>query len=154
MSSLRSAGEGAFVSTLLQPALKQYVEAHHGELPTDLLQLRPYFESPVEDAILQRWEVAPAETIKALGLGGDIVITQRAPLDEVYDQRFGLGLYGVGSTDWLSSSIRDTMAEVNRAFAAANHGEFTADLYQLLPYATTPEQQAALHKLIERKSGE
>jgi hypothetical protein len=66
------------------------------EWPPDLPQLRPYFESPVEDALLQRWEVAPA---------------------------------------------------------AANQGEVAADLDRLLPYATIPEQQAALHKRIERSSG-
>jgi hypothetical protein len=71
----------------------------------------------------------------------------------VYDTRFGLGLHGVGSTDWLSSTDRDTMVGLYRAFAAANHDEVVADLHQLLPYATTPEQQAALHKRIERSSG-
>ena len=153
LSAMRSAGEGRFVSKILEPALKQYVEAHHGEWPADLLQLRPYFESPVEDTILQRWEVAPAATIKALNMGGDKTITQRASVDEVYDTRFVLGLHGVGSGDWLSTTDRDTMTEVRRAFAAANLGEVATDLDQLLPYATTPEQQVALDKRIERSSG-
>jgi RNA polymerase sigma factor (sigma-70 family) len=86
-------------------------------------------------------------------LRGERIITQRVPVDEVYDTRFVLGLHGVGSADWLSTTDRDTMTEVRRAFAAANLGAVAADLHQLLPYATTPEQQAALHKRIERSSG-
>ncbi|MCI0350640.1 MAG: hypothetical protein L0Z53_14545, partial [Acidobacteriales bacterium] len=154
LSSLRAAGENKFITTLLRPALKEYGRANNGQLPADLSQLQSYFKSPVDEAILQRWEVAPAETVKALGLGGDVIITQRAPVDELYDTRFGIGPNGFGSTDFLSSLTRDILTPVHRAFAAANNGKFPEDTSQLLPYAVTPEQQAALQKMIQKKAAD
>jgi RNA polymerase sigma factor (sigma-70 family) len=144
LSAIRGAGEHKFLTTVLQPALKEYSTVNNGALPADLSQLQPYFGSAVDTAILQRWEVAPAATVQALGMGGDVIITQRAPVDDIYDTRYGLGPNGYGSTDFLSSLTRDALAQVNRAFAAANNGRYPDDLSQLLPYAATPAQQSAL----------
>ncbi|MCI0744281.1 MAG: sigma-70 family RNA polymerase sigma factor [Verrucomicrobia subdivision 3 bacterium] len=152
LSALRASAENKFITTLLQPALKEYGRANNGQFPADLSQLQPYFKSSVDAAILQRWEVAPAATVKALGMGGDVIITQKAPVDDLYDTRFGIGPNGFGSTDFLSSLTRDVLAPVNQAFAAANNGKFPEDLSQLLPYAVTPEQQAALQKLIQKRA--
>jgi hypothetical protein len=73
-------------------------------------------------------------------------------VDDVYDTRFGIGPNGWGSTDFLSSLTRDAMTAVNKAFQAANNGQWPTDVSQLLPYAVTPEQQAAVQKLIQRKA--
>jgi hypothetical protein len=152
LSTLRGIGERKFISTMLQPALKRYLEANGQNLPADLSQFQTYFKSPVDDAVLQRWHIAPAETVKALQMGGDMIITQKVPVDDVYDTRFGIGPNGWGSTDFLSSLTRDAMTAVNKAFQAANNGQWPTDVSQLLPYAVTPEQQAAVQKLIQRKA--
>jgi hypothetical protein len=39
----------------------------------------------VNDAMLQRSEIAPAKTVQSLGLGGDAIITLKAPVDDVFD---------------------------------------------------------------------
>jgi hypothetical protein len=46
------------------------------------------------------------------------------------------------------------MNPVFEAYRAAHNGQWQTDLSDLLPYATTPEQQAALQKLILRKSAQ
>jgi hypothetical protein len=130
------------------------MEANNGRFPTDFSQLQPFFKSQVDEAILQRWEIAPASTIKSLRLGGDVVITQKAPVDDVYDTRFGIGPHGFGSTDFLSSLTRDALAPLNQAFSAANNGRFPENLSQLFPYVSTPEQKAALEKLIQKRASE
>ena len=150
LSTLRSAGENK-VGQMIKKALTGYMRAND-QLPTDLAQLQPYFDSPLDDAILQRWEIAPAETVKSLGLGGDVIITQKAPVDEVFDTRYGIGPIGYGSTDFLSRDNANTMNPVWEAFRAAHNGQWPDDDSQLLPYATTPEQQAALQKLMLRDS--
>jgi transcription-repair coupling factor (superfamily II helicase) len=43
------------------------------------------------------------------------------------------------------------MIPVAKAFSAANNGKEATDVSQLLPYATTPDQQAAIQKLIQRQ---
>ena len=46
---------------LVQPALQKYVRTHNSQFPTDLAQLRPYFKSPVDDAVLERWQIVPSQ---------------------------------------------------------------------------------------------
>jgi RNA polymerase sigma factor (sigma-70 family) len=152
LSSLRNACENK-VANMLQKALKVYIQNNSGQLPTDLSQLQPYFDSPMDDAVLQRWEIAPASTVKSLSMGGDVIITQKAPVDDVFDTRYGIGPNGFGSADFLSSTdTYKTMQPVFDAFRAAHNGQWQTDMSQLAPYATTPEQQAALQKLILRQS--
>jgi hypothetical protein len=128
------------------------MRANTGQFPTDLAQLQPYFTPPVDDAILQRWEITSPKTVPNLGVGGDGIITQRAPVDDVFDSRFGVGSSGSGSVDFLTTQTQDLVAPIYKAFLAANSGQNPTDISQLLPYATTPEQQAALQKLILRNS--
>lgn len=152
LSAIRAAGEGK-VATMLQKALAGYMQANSKQVPTDLGQLQSYFDTPVDDAILQRWEIAPAKTVPNLGLGGDVIITQKAPVDDVFDSRWGIGPGGgVGSTDFLFSEITETMKPVWEAYRAAHNGEWSKDTSQLEPYLTTPEQRAAFDKLMLRNS--
>jgi RNA polymerase sigma factor (sigma-70 family) len=151
LASLRSAAESK-VASMLQKALKAYLQSSSGQMPTDLVQLQPYFDSPVDDAILQRWEIAPASTVQSLGMGGDVIITQKAPVDDVFDTRYGIGPNGFGSTDFLPNEIFETMKPVFDAYRAAHNGQWQTEMSQLLPYATTPEQQTALQKLMLKKS--
>jgi RNA polymerase sigma factor (sigma-70 family) len=147
LSTLRKAGEGKF-ATMLNRAVIGYLKNNAGQMPTDLAQLQSYFDSPVDDAILQRWEIAPANTIRSLGMGGNSIITQKAPVDDQFDTRYGIGPSGFGTTDFLNSELGDTLAPVYEAYSAAHNGQAGATSVQLLPYATTPEQQAAIQKFI------
>ena len=152
-SALRGAAEGKF-APMLKKALDKYLKANNKQFPTDLAQLQSYFETPVDGAILQRWEIAPASTVKNLGLGGDVIITQKDAVDDVYDTRYGIGPHGSGSTDFLSSKTRDTMKPIYEAFRHANNGDNPDDISQLLPYASTAEQKAALEKMIQRRTAQ
>jgi hypothetical protein len=151
LSTLRKAGEGK-VAAMLKKALAGYMQGSNGQLPTDLAQLQPYFDSPLDDAILQRWEIAPANVIHSLKMGGDAVITQKAPVDEVFDTRFGIGPNGFGQTGFLPDETYVTLNPVFEAYRAAHNGQWQTDMSQLVPYVKTPEQQAALQKLILRDS--
>jgi RNA polymerase sigma factor (sigma-70 family) len=151
LASLRNAAESK-VAFMLQKALKTYLQSSSGQMPTDLDQLQPCFDSPMDDAILQRWEIAPASTVQSLGMGGDVIITQKAPVDDVFDTRYGIGPNGFGSTDFLPNEIFETMKPVFDAYRAAHNGQWQTEMSQLLPYATTPEQQTALQKLMLKKS--
>jgi hypothetical protein len=151
LSAIRGAGEGK-VAAKLQKALAAYMRGSNGQFPTDLSQLQPFFDSPMDDAILQRWEIVPAKTVENVKMGGDVSITQTAPVDDVFDWRIVIGPNGWGSTDFLSLTTRETMNPVWEAYRAAHGGEWPNDPSQLQPYVTTPEQRAALEKLTLRES--
>ena len=59
---LRQLAENRF-SKHLQAALRKYLEAHNSQAPTDLAQVQPYFEPPMDNAVLQRWKIAPASEV-------------------------------------------------------------------------------------------
>ena len=94
LNHLRVAGETHFVDSQLQPALKIYVEANHGKFPADLAQLQPFFQPPVDGAILQRYEIVPHEKVPDAHWGGDWVVTQKSPVDRDYDRRLVVGAEG------------------------------------------------------------
>jgi hypothetical protein len=152
LSEMRSAGENKF-SWMLFKAIDAYRRGNNRQSPTDLAQLLPYFDSQVDDAILQRWTMLPSDSFPNMRLGGDMVITQKTPVDDVFDRRYIIGASGGwGNTDFLESEIRETMTPVLEAYQATHSQSPLDDFSQLRPYATTPEQRAALEKLILRQS--
>ena len=99
LSSLRDTAENLFIQRSLMPALNQYAQANNGQFPTDISQLQPYFDPPVDGSVLQRWEVAPHSAVPNVGVG-DMMITQVAAVDPEYDQR-----YAVGGTGSMASTV-------------------------------------------------
>ncbi len=155
LSGLRGAAESKFASDL-RPALSKYIKASGGQFPTDLSQVQPYFKSPVDDAILQRWEIAPADKIPNVRVGGDWIITQKAAVDEEYDGAFVIGPSGYGTTNFKTvasdrdmESVKNVLDPAYQAYLSANGGKDPSDPSLLAPYLTTPEQQAALKRFQE-----
>jgi hypothetical protein len=94
MSSLRANAETRIMDRLMAAFLR-FSQSHNGQLPTDLAQLTSYLDSPLADAILQRYEILPATNLVSELQGfGDWVITQKAPVNEKLDVRFANGLTG------------------------------------------------------------
>ena len=95
MSNLRFDGEMEFARRATK-ALQLFVQANSGQFPADLAQLKPYFESPVEDAILDRYQIVPAKSLNIQpGPVGDWVITQKAPVNPELDARLVINLRGM-----------------------------------------------------------
>lgn len=55
-AQLREAAKGHFAMQLAQ-ALDRYLKANNDELPTGLTELRSYFESPINDEIIDRYKL-------------------------------------------------------------------------------------------------
>ena len=104
-------------------------------------------------AVENRWKIAPGQTVPSVGVG-EVIITQKAPpVDEVFDTRQVIGSGGgQGGTDFLPPETWAAMKPVYEAYRAAHNGQWQTDFSELQPYARTPEQQAALQKLILRNS--
>jgi RNA polymerase sigma factor (sigma-70 family) len=99
MSTVRANAE-LRVLDILHGALRQYGQANNGQFPRELSQLSPYFRSPVDDAILDRYEIVRTDSlVSELQRGEDWVITQKAPVDEVWDARLTTGLTTGGMAD-------------------------------------------------------
>ena len=149
LSHLRELAEDRF-STHLQAALRKYLEAHHSQAPTDLAQVQPYFEPPMDNAVLDRWKIAPASEVPNVRIGkSDWIVTQKALLmDEEYDWR--MVIIPTGNSSGRSESVRLLFPAIG-AFQKANEGRDYENLSQLIPYVTTPEQRAALDRLLQNE---
>ena len=151
MSGLRGLAEQKFAN-ITQRALTIFSTAYQKPFPTDLSQLQPYFDPPVDASILQRWEILPpGATIPGIGNEGPFV-TQKAPVDDLIDRRWAVGTWGSACTDFLNSEIQDVMKPVYQAYSAANNGVYASDPSEYLPFTTTSAQQAAVQKLVQQSA--
>ncbi|MEO7300100.1 MAG: sigma-70 family RNA polymerase sigma factor [Verrucomicrobiota bacterium] len=158
MSSLRGSAENKF-GNMLQPALKKYLAANSNQWPTDLSQLQPYFKSPVDEAVLQRYKIFPAEELRNFHFDDNWIISQKAAIDEEYDSRMGLGSNGWGTSGgaWkpqtvaLDSAIK-ILTPAMKDYKSANNGIEPSEPAQLLPYLKTPDEKAALQKVIQARN--
>ena len=127
--------------------MKKYSPANNGQIASDLSQILPYLESPIENAILQRYQLLPADGLSSIKLGGDWVIALTVPVDAEYDQQIAIGPNGSGSASFQGAREINTLTPALKAYAAANNGQEPKNPSDLLPYLTTSEQQAAFQKL-------
>ena len=150
LAELRSTAENNFASQALD-AIKKYAATNNGEFPADISRLQPYFSPPMDDAILQRWKVAPGSANPGVGVG-DMIITEKAPVDAAVDRQWAIGANGYGSSTYLLGDMSAeiaTLKPVLKAYTADHGGAGPSDPSQVLPYLTTPEQQAAYQKLMK-----
>jgi hypothetical protein len=145
---LRQLAENRFANQL-QAALRKYLEAHNSQAPTDLAQVQPYFEPPMDNAVLQRWKIAPASEVPNVRIGtSDWIVTQEAlPIDEEYDLRMVIIPTATAPRGMTCQIIVSAIG----AFQTANEGRDYENPSQLMPYVTTPEQRAALDRLLENE---
>ena len=151
-ASLRAGGESHFLN-VAEKALRKYLEANQGQFPPDLAQLKPYFENPPTDEMLQRYQIVPASDIPQANLGGkpaDSLITLKV---QDSDALMTLGPTGVSGSSYQDSEIMAILAPAMKALLAATpmiNGKKQMDIQQLSPYLTTPEQRAAYQQLMQR----
>jgi len=126
MSQLRKTAKGNFASIAAE-AVVNYRNDHVGQVPTNLSQLRPYFKTPVDDAILQRYAILPAEAV-AMNFSPAVtwVIAEKAPIDPVCDERLTIGGGGWGYGPYTLRAQPTTSRSTN--YPATRAGRWQEDL--------------------------
>lgn len=92
LAALRSAAKQKFAEQL-SAALRKYVAVTAGRLPLGVDALAPYFNPPMEPAILQEYEVVRMSDGHAPPAGVSF-IRQRSVVDADYDSRYGVDASG------------------------------------------------------------
>ena len=150
LSKLRGRAENRFAKVLF-PMLQAYIRANGGKFPSDTSQLQPFISGDIDVAMLQRYKVVPQSVVPNVRMGGDSVITQAGLVDSQFDQTSVIGPRGTGTTSVPPGLLQEQslIMPAIRAYQAANGSRHT-DILQVLPYATTPEQQAIIQKWAQR----
>lgn len=151
MSRIRSIGEGRFAG-LASEALRTYLKNHNDQFPSEMSELAGVFEDDVNDAVLDRWMIADSDLVKNVRVGEDYIITQKAPVDDLFDQRHVVGSNGRGSTDFFSSKSEELFSELSQIYQDSNNGEQPKNPSKLLPYVRTPEDQEVFDKWLLKGS--
>jgi len=91
LSKLRNTAKHKFATHALQ-AVDKFAAANNGQMPTDLSLLKPYFDVPVDDAMLQRYQVLPPAD--GSSLQDNWVMGEKMRVDPDYDQHLYKRKYG------------------------------------------------------------
>ena len=78
-------------ANMLSKALHGYTDANSGQLPADMLQLKPYFDSGVDETTLRRYEILQTGKMEDVPNAGVIILAEKTPVDSQYDTRLVLG---------------------------------------------------------------
>ncbi len=159
LAVLRGAGKRAF-TRYMQSAMTAYVQASGGMLPPNVEALGPYFDPPVDSAILPRYEILRSGNMKDLPKEGLMIVREKAAIDEDFDGRFGLYTNGGPFTvagggnnarTWISDpdGYDGMISKARVQFARANNGAKAAGLEQLAPYIDPPLAPEKLKQLID-----
>jgi hypothetical protein len=137
----------------LSKAIMAY-KAKHGQAVSQVADLKPYLNPPLEDDILRRYDYVPdvprkpGEALKVNGtlIVGPVerVILKEIPVDEDYDTHLVL----MNNATMVSSvsKLGDALSQAERAFNKANPGQTPSRVDQLRPFITAPVEETALRE--------
>lgn len=131
LNSLRSHAKQKF-GNQVQKALRKFAEANGDALPSDLSQLQPYFDQPVDAAMLGRYKM-----IQGGGKYSDsnpdvdraLVEEIATPVDQEYDTLYQF--YRNGSSSRSYNAVSDALENATRRYAEANNGQLPRNASQL-----------------------
>jgi len=150
LGRVRYEGKNHFAS-MIQKALNKFTDANNGNRPNDVSQLKPFFDPPTEDSLLQRYRVLTQEEQQTSWLEGGVFV-EKSVLDKWHDNLFVIGPQKIGigpGPQPLRLSFPHELMPVMQAYQNANNRQTPDDFSKLNPYVTTPEQKAALENLIK-----
>jgi RNA polymerase sigma factor (sigma-70 family) len=106
LSQLRRDAKRTFANSI-GDALANYIAGNNGQLPGDISQLGSYFNPPVDETILQRYQLLQTGNLSDIP-NNEPLIAEKAPVDDQYDTLFtisatGYSYQGTG-TSWVNGS--------------------------------------------------
>ena len=130
---------------MTRKAIKKFAEANDRALPGDLSQLKPFFETPVDDAMLSRYSLL--QTGKLADIPNEYLFAEKTPpVDDQFDSHFEFGMHGTHSSSVNDPGdiVWDSLVQ----FAQAHNGNLPADAPQLIPYLRRPLDQAKVQEIL------
>ena len=128
--------------------LAQALNANVGLMPSELTQLKPYFDVPIDETTLQRYQflLHPGTLHDNLS---DIIVEEIAPpVDDEYDTSHSMGLHSGG---WGKVNlIADAVAVAAKGYARANNGQTPSEPAQIAPYLKQPLDPLLVQKYLSR----
>jgi hypothetical protein len=135
LGSLRSRAKGIF-GGMMQKAVRQYVEANGGTLPTEMAELQLYMDPPADPALLDRYALVASGTLGDAQRGRTIITEKAPPLDNEFDSHFEFSLNS--SYSHTVNRNGDALEAAAVAYAQANKGLLPFEPSEITPYLKEP----------------
>jgi RNA polymerase sigma factor (sigma-70 family) len=148
LSQLRNRAKSYFAEKV-QAGLGEYLKANDGRMPTEMMQLAPYFHPPVDQAILQRYElpaVQPPDSPPMYKIS-EVPIWEKAPVDDYYD---ALARFGTKFTMMQGVSAKGNAVSAAIKEFRASHGGAVPSAEEIAPYLKADIDPAYLKEALTR----
>lgn len=143
-ADLRNQADHRF-QQIVQAALCAFAKRNSDAFPTDLAELLPYFENPIDSRMLSRWTILQQKEVREFKLAepDEKLVTQAAAIDEGFDQRIVFNAERSVSTSF-NGRFTETWRRLSELYRAANGDRNPVTVSDLLPLATDPKDREIL----------
>jgi RNA polymerase sigma factor (sigma-70 family) len=117
LGGLRNAAKQKF-GNILRNALKEYAAANNNQLPPSLAALKPYFQEPIDDSILQRYALTQSGDLANVPPKSFLVAEQAPPADDQHDMNYQFSMNAIRAT-----SVGKDGGENGLVISGEEHGE-------------------------------
>jgi hypothetical protein len=145
LHNLRNSAKQAFGS-MTRDAIKSFAAANDGALPGDLSQLKPFFETPVDDAILARYSLLQTGKLADAPQNEFLFAETAPPVDGEFDSSFQFRMNGTRAS--TVNDPGDIVWDSLSQFAKAHDGNLPVDAPHLMPYLTRPLDQGKVQEIL------
>ena len=145
LHQLRNSAKQAFGDIAME-AIKKYAQANSGALPGDWSQLKPFFDTPLEDATLARYSLLQTGRLADVPQNEYLVAEKAPPVDDQFDSIYEFQIQGTHSSSL--SNPGDIVWDSLVQFANAHNGNLPGEVSQLIPYLTRPLDQAKVQEIL------
>ncbi len=145
LSSLRNIATNTFLQ-LIRSALKKYIFDNDYNLPSNIVELKSYFDISVEDAMIQRYRLVQSGQLNK-NLDASLV-EKSVIVDPDYESTQSISMNG-GSTRGINK-IEEAVQKAVKAFANDNHYQLPSESSQLTEYLTKPIEAASVQKYLKK----
>ena len=141
LSKLRDEAVDTFLA-LTRTALKKYLAANDNILPANLLALKSYYDTPVTDDMLKRYEFM--QSGKVSDNHTQSVVRKSVYADPDYDSNQEISLAGAGGGSF--NRFHDAIYDATLTFTIDNNGQTPGDPAQIASYLERSVDAATLQK--------
>ena len=142
LSKVRETAINTFLNEMMKAAFKKYLAANNEVLPANLFDLKPYFNEPVSDAMLERYKLLQSGKPDN---SADLV-RLIANADDEYDSNHGMSINGAWGGRF--NRVQSAVEAAATAFAGDHVGQMPTDPTQLVSYLATPIDQVTVKKYL------
>jgi RNA polymerase sigma factor (sigma-70 family) len=145
LHNLRNGAKQTF-GNMTREALQKFAEANNGTLPGDLSELKPFFETPVDDSTLARYALLQSGKLADVPQNAYLIAEKAPPVDDQFDSTYEFGMHGTHSSS--ASDPGDIVWDSLVQFAKANNGNLPSEVSKLMPFLRRPVDQAKVQEIL------